>query len=139
MNKIHARRFDRLLAAMRQEDQTLIKLDIGFNMGPVFDSTGILYKDKTGNGCGTVACIAGTAALLSCKSTNERKKMLRLDGLGAVDMWSIAREWLGLNVFEASALFAGDGYRGKTLEGVTLKTAIRAVERFVATGKISFR
>ena len=76
MKPVYRKRFGRLLAAMRQEDETLLKLDVGFNMGPMLDDRSDISPDRSGHQCGTVACIAGTAALLSCRSDTERIKFI---------------------------------------------------------------
>lgn len=128
----------KLLAALKGEDKTLEKLDVGFNMAMYIGSS-ILIDDKTGHDCGTVACIAGTCAILSRRSDKERKAVAAEHRLVDSGIHEVARRWLGLSRKEATRLFFAEGRdrrRGDNLQDISLKCAINTVQRLHDTGEV---
>ena len=106
---------------------------IGFNMVPFIgvngDSSypGVVYEDKTGFDCKTVACIAGTAFLLnggSIKSRHQSEKIAEK-----------AKKWLGLGETDANLLFAPD-YR--TRQQVTPQQAALVLFNLAETGQVDW-
>lgn len=129
----------KLLAALKGEDKTLEKLDVGFNMAMYIGSPTLVDDDKTGRDCGTVACIAGTCAILSRRSNKERKAVAAEHRLVDSDIHEVARRWLGLSHKEAARLFFAqdrDRRRGDNLQDISLRRAINTVQRLHDTGEV---
>lgn len=128
----------KLLAALKGEDKTLEKLNVGFNMA-MYISSPIFGNDKTGRDCGTVACIAGICAILSRRTNKERKAVAAEYRLSDSDIHKVARRWLGLSHKEAMRLFFAEGRdrrRGDNLQDISLRCAINTVQRLHDTGEV---
>lgn len=116
------------------EQQALVMKDIGFNMGhwksnvPEWDGV----KDRTGNSCGTVACIAGWTMLLE-------------DGVerAEVGIERDAQKLLGLTSEEAQMLFLVQDEYGDDasyeMSDVTPQEAVKVIRYFADKGTVRWR
>ncbi len=107
------------------ERQELVKQGIGFNMG-VWKDRGV--QDKTGNRCGTAACISGWATLLEHGAEYDG-----FFGRG------VGQEILGLNYAEARALFIGMGIEDNhlvNLSDVTPQQAVSVLRHFADKNEV---
>lgn len=109
------------------------KNPVGFNMANWFQHNSrdlvtptVICRAVETHPCGTVACLAGHAALLAWQSGDiplEHRARIRV----------VAAEWLGLKYDESHDLFAGnwgEQYRG-LLKNLTKAQAITALTRLI--------
>ena len=110
---------------------------VGFNMSNWFNHNGqeilgirdAYYVAET-HACGTVACIAGHAALLA---TEEDTRFM----VSNEHVEKVARDWLELEEEEAFHLFQGHGWiKTCVLEDVTKTKAIDHLKELVEQGFI---
>lgn len=101
---------------------------IGFNMSCLMMEHGH-YPDLSGRGCGTVACIAGHAVILSSPDTNWSKAFLN-------DIEDAAQKYLDIREDQAFDLFFADN--GPDLTDITLEMAVRTLRHFAETGVIKW-
>lgn len=114
--------------------------NLGFNMAGFKWKTeaaaaqfGTTYTDKSGRGCGTVACIAGWATSLS---TYERRHTpLRVHEVTDFDI--IAQDYLGIERGQAEALFYGEGAR-HSLDEITAEEALGTLCHLAETGDVNW-
>lgn len=108
------------------------KLPVAWGGKPVtFDMSNWMAKDS----CGTAACIAGHAAILSGQPFDATAWM---DDEASIE--GIASRWLGFkNTEDAEKLFIPTdyGYRG-ALENITRRRAAAVLRNFAETGKITW-
>lgn len=79
--------------------------EVGFNMRTYGNRSGD-YTDRSGRGCGTVACVAGWAiALFSLNGRGQAVKEQRVGSAGWKGAFFTASDLLGLDDMTASALF----------------------------------
>jgi hypothetical protein len=87
--------------------------------GEMADLCNIDPDNFVSHDCGTTACIAGWASLLS----GEKEGM----------PWNVARDWLDIDFNEATWLFHGK-FSNELMEDIPLPKAIEALE-YVLSGK----
>lgn len=125
MNKDRLRR-----VADAIEKAELASKGIGFNMFRYISRAGDgLSIDQTGRDCGTVACIAGWAAILN-DPTNIRESSILVPGR--------AQEWLELSDDEAEMLFVR-AENVLPLTSVSTAHAVTVLRHAADTGEISIR
>jgi len=100
----------------------------GFSMGSYF--TYIPKADVSIHHCGTSACMAGHAILLS----GEGKSAVR--SWDSVTCFDYARDWLGLTNIEAKHLFYGHFNPNCNLDSISLEQAIKQLDHMIKTGEI---
>jgi hypothetical protein len=111
------------------ENATLTKdHGIGFNMAYFFESSGHL-EDHTHQECGTTACIAGWASLISEKEVAAR------DDPDVME--DVAMEYLGLSNMQAVDLFYARCVR-KPMADITQAEAVRVLRHLAETGKVDW-
>ena len=99
-------------------------LPIGFNMRDFFAEH---IPDMSGHGCGTTACIAGWAAMLSGRKD---------DCTSGYAAESVATEWLEISERTAAHLFYGEGQAHR--ERASARDAVRTLRRFAETGRVDW-
>ncbi len=95
----------------------------------------VIDHDRFGideNRCGTAACIAGHAYLLSGGQIGCRGFVT---GNG---VRPLARKFLGLNPFDASVLFIPSDYHEFALDEITAEHAVRCLRNLAITGKVDW-
>ena len=106
---------------------------LGFNMGSFCAIADRDYSDQSGHGCGTVACIAGTAVFVELGEFNGP--------LTFAEFFEPARDFLGLNEADAQELFyrlsENDGL-DKLLISTTTQEAVDVLRYLAATGKVDW-
>lgn len=120
MNKAAIRRT--ALAIITGELALRKKNPIGFNLGPFYADNG-QYRDRTGNNCGTVACVAGWAHFIHGGKSTKAGFINRR-----------ATKLLGLNEETASKLFAPDFIRSD----ITPTQAALTLYILADTGKVNW-
>jgi hypothetical protein len=92
----------------------------------------VLHKQRTTGGCGTVACIAGEAAILAvAEKAADVKPPL------SVSVPKLAQEWLNLTDLQADTLFTPGTYYPRS--EVTKAQALAVLKALRATGRLSER
>jgi len=123
---------------------------LGFNMGPfIYSAEGtakaIAEKspelewslDRSGHECGTVACIAGHAAIIMADLKAPLETEAQVDEFAQGSFIREASEWLGLEAGPAHKLFFGDGaetYRAH----IPADQAVRTLRHLAATGQVDW-
>ena len=105
---------------------------LGFNMcvfGAKADSAFADRTDKSGHGCGTVACIAGTARTLR----TGRIFLIRVSRF----RWSKEADWLGLDENDANELFFAAA-ANIDLEDIEPAQAVAVLRHLAETGKVDW-
>lgn len=126
-------RIDRVIASIKGEI-TRTK-NIGFQMADFLQSNEILDQDMSGRNCGTVACIAGHAFVLSGGGKVHDSRL---------DIVDRAQRYLDLSNEETNLLFYGNyvnrmGHSNQVrLSDVTPEQAIAVLEHFKTTGKVDW-
>lgn len=141
---------DKVIASIKGEiEATKI---IGFNMAEFIDG---YESDQSERGCGTTACIAGHAAMLSADfkfSTEDSEAdvsgefldaMLgsegRSKGASLIDAFvKTGAKFLGLHSRAASSLFYPKIDGGERLDEITSEEAIEVLENLKKTGKVDW-
>ena len=100
---------------------------VGFNMQCLLEKDTRDYRREE---CGTVACIAGHAALMSGAPVNANTDWMKVI--------EPARIYLGLTDEQAERLFLTDVPVGTIPSTITPKTAAKVIARFVETGKVQW-
>jgi hypothetical protein len=124
-----------VIASIRGELE--VTKDIGFNMDYPLSSVGALsalgdYKipDHSSRGCGTVACIAGHAAVLALNGGRPLNKW---------DVFDIASDYLGIRRLDQNELFYAYSLPNGSLGKIHPEQAIRALEILRDTGEIDWQ
>lgn len=107
---------------------------VGFNMAVYRRFSDLKYLDMSEHKCGTVACIAGHAVILSkepilpdlCKSLYDD-----------VNYFHKAMAWLELTADEAQYLFSGSFANGTSMSKIPLDRAIEELNYMVEHGHTS--
>ena len=97
--------------------------DVGFHMNYYLTNTNE-GNDKSGHSCGTIACIAGHAVLVS-----GQKGFIQ-------SYFNKAKRWLGLTEEEAVYLFNGSFTR-KCIQDITLEDGILQLNHMIETGEVN--
>jgi len=131
------------------ETAALAHKDIGFNMGYVITTAGGFADDKSGHGCGTVACIAGWTLALLDEKGKPRKKPLSPSSLyrlfeGAYDPVRDARMRLGLTIDQADQLMTPAPFgqpicNTRWMRGIPLLEAVEAIRGLIDTGEVKWK
>lgn len=127
-------RIDQVIASIKGEiDRTK---DAGFNMTHWVSKAGDFAdtNDKSNRGCGTVACIAGHAYMLSDKRRTVQTFSINNDRRD-IDVAGIAARWLGIDSYIAYHLFHSPRHRR---DEITLEQAIKVLEGLKATGQVDW-
>ena len=108
--------------------------DLGFNMGwhigsLADDPNNTAMVDRSGNGCGTVACIAGYANVIA---TGEKNTSFLTD----VEFDSAA-DWLGLDHYDADELFYAKTITESRWEDGEIALAPRSLSSIDATEAVA--
>lgn len=125
VEEVNVANINRLIEALRTGE--LADRGIGFNMKEWFSEGRI---DHTGKGCGTVACMGGTAQILQALDNGGDLEFTKLPVeewyFGHLPLRMSASRWLGLNEHEGEHLFSPRV--DKLWDTITVPEAIRALE-----------
>lgn len=120
------------------ENAELVKRGIGFNMSNYIAPAGApvdgLGPDMSGHGCGTVACIAGTACALMHPRTRAHTLVKKSSG------WELcpfdeAGEYLGLSMEDAEDLFIPGN---EDINSITPAHAVAVLRHLAETGEVDW-
>lgn len=107
---------------------------LGFNMASFCMTAGGMNPDRSGHGCGTVACIAGWGAAVS----GTPKETL----LGDFDADDVAKEFMALSNDQCNDLFYAKSHpkfsRGGLWTYIPQDQAIRTLRHLAETGEVDW-
>ena len=114
--------------AIMKEDER-----VGFSMNTYCSDPEALVVDMTGQGCGTVACVAGHAYLLAKQNGTAKAKATDCD-----EIEDVAAAFLGIEGDDAAHLFY-DLPVEIDLQKVTPEMAIKTLTRLAETGQVEWK
>lgn len=125
---------DLVIASIRGEAEHTKKLGVGFNMSDFLaDAHEKRHPDRSGNACGTVACIAGHAALLHQPNVG----LADIYEANDYNLEPAACIFLGISERQGDDLFYGHDYEGDLSE-ITPDEAITVLEHLKKTGEVDW-
>lgn len=123
----NAENINKVIASIRGEIEAT--KDVGFNMSDWVGPAEIEADDRTGRNCGTIACIAGHAYLVSGGEDRDAT---------SDDVVPAAQEFLDLKSGSADELFYAYG-SGESMYDITSEQAIRTLEHLRDTGEVNWK
>lgn len=124
MNKTNMRRLVRHLVSRKRAVGFDMRTYFRHNSSRLHRPSAIIRAAET-HACGTVACIAGHAALLAWLDGAPRRS--------GVSVHRVAHDWLRLDFMESYDLFMGR-WTGKRIHDITVKDAVAELRRMIAVG-----
>lgn len=126
------------------ESEKGAKRGIGFNMGTFLAGDKVDTSEESGgdmfnryNPCGTVACIAGHAAIMAKPHRSIQRLYDDEYTNGRPDIQDLAKDWLGLDSDQAKYLFYAEN-SDIYISNLTLLDALTVLKKLRDTGEVDW-